>query len=148
MTKIDAPRTVIFLLTHSGLGGTQEIWANIAEGFRRRGHKVRLCALYPHSGPQHEMSSELPWEYLGGGARGPRAMLNALRNLWHLLRVERPSHIFSAMPAANVLAPLVGTLGRFPTRFVISHHTTAENYRRFCGGLMRSWDAGAAFGQL
>jgi glycosyltransferase involved in cell wall biosynthesis len=123
-------RQIHFLLTHSGLGGTQEIWANLAAGFARRGDAVRLYALYPHSGPQHAMPPELPWHYLAREkSTGLFRALTASYRLARLLLREKPDVVLSAMPATNVLGPLIGRLVGAKARFILSHHIPVQNYK-------------------
>src|SRR5262249_51975635 len=100
-------RSIVFLLSHSSAGGVQEIWANLAEGFRVRGFDVGLMALYPYRAQIRETSPELPWKYvIGSRPTAIGAQLKMLMSLVGMLRKNTPDVIFTAMPAANVLAPI------------------------------------------
>lgn len=147
----DAPRpaastkrpSLAFLVSHSSAGGAQEIWANLAEAFLDRGYPVQLCALYPYRAEIRETAEALPWRYMLPYRPGsPLGLIRLLVGLARYLRRERPDFVFSAMPAANVLGPLVGKLVGAPTRFVTSHHSPAQTHSRlidFADGLTGSF---------
>lgn len=122
---------VVFLVSHSSAGGAQEIWANLAESFLDRGFKVELCALYPYRAEVRETSPDLAWRYILPAR--PQSALQAMRLLpafVRYLRRERPDFVLSAMPAANVLGPLLGKVAGVRTRFITSHHSPAQTHNR------------------
>lgn len=122
-------RSVVFLVSHSSAGGAQEIWANLAEGFAERGYAVTLAALYPLRETVRESAAHLPWRYIvPKRPSGPISALALLRALVGYIRAERPAMIFTAMPAANVLASLAAQLARTGTRVVTSHHSPVETH--------------------
>ena len=57
-------QSIIFLLSHSSAGGVQEMWADLAEGFRTRGFDVRLMALYPYLEAAPTRAGHPPWTYV------------------------------------------------------------------------------------
>ncbi|WP_262296002.1 glycosyltransferase [Microvirga sesbaniae] len=127
MTKLSA----IFLVTHSSPGGVQELWADLAEGFRTRGIDARLMALYPHGQAGHAARSSLPWEYVvPQKPRSIRGIFGLLRSLVRLVGNQAPRTVFTAMPAANVLAPVAARLAGASTHVVISHHSQVGTYNR------------------
>lgn len=122
-------QSIVFLLSHSSAGGVQEIWANLAEGFRTRGFNVRLMALYPYRAQVRETSAHLPWNYVV--PKRPTAVpaqIGMLMSLVSLFKSAAPDLIFTAMPAANVLAPIAARLAGVDTRIVISHHSPVDTY--------------------
>ena len=119
----------LFLISHSHFGGAQELWANLVQGFRDRGHDARLFALYPHAAGEQETPADIEWNYLAPARpRGPLQMLALVRSLVTNIKAIRPDAIFTALPAANVLAPLAVGLARTGARVVTSHHTPCETY--------------------
>lgn len=121
-------RPIQFLVSHSSPGGVQEIWANLAEGFRERGYRAGLMALYPPEGAEHPLPDSLTWDYVvATRPRSARAQLQMLRTLTARFRAERPLRVFTAMPAANVLAPLAAQLAGLAA-VVISHHSPVETH--------------------
>ncbi len=127
MTKPSA----IFLVTHSSPGGVQELWADLAEGFRARGIDARLIALYPHGQAGHAARSALPWEYVvPQKPKSIRGIFGLIRSLVRLIGSQPPRTMFTAMPAANVLAPVAAKLAGTSTHVVISHHSQVSTYNR------------------
>lgn len=123
--------SAIFLVSHSSPGGVQEVWADLAEGFRTQGFNARLMALYPHGQAGHAARSSLPWEYVvPQKPRSIRGVLGLLRSLVRLIRSQSPATVFTAMPAANVLAPVAAKLAGTSTQVVISHHSQVSAYNR------------------
>jgi glycosyltransferase involved in cell wall biosynthesis len=121
----------MFLTSHSALGGAQFLWSNIAEGFRERGHEVQLVALYPFSDPRRESTPDHPWEYiLASRPKSLPKQVELLRQLVARVRNTRPDVIVTALPAANVLAPLAAKLARTGSKVVITHHSPAETHSR------------------
>ncbi|WP_342359345.1 glycosyltransferase [Terrarubrum flagellatum] len=136
--------SIVFLLSHSAAGGVQEIWANLAEGFRARGFKVSLMALYPHPDTLRQTSVDLPWQYFASKRpSAPGAHLSLLVSLIRFFRRKAPALAFTAMPAANVLAPLAARLAGARTKVVISHHSPVETHNRLLNvadSWIGSWD--------
>lgn len=127
MTRLSA----IFLVSHSSPGGVQELWADLAEGFRARGFDARLMALYPHGQTSHAARSALPWEYVvPQKPKSLRGIFGLVRALVRLFRGQSPGTVFTAMPAANVLAPVAAKLAGTSTHVVISHHSQVSVYNR------------------
>jgi glycosyltransferase involved in cell wall biosynthesis len=114
----------LFVVSHSAMGGVQEIWADLAEGFIEKGHHVKLVALYPHAQSMPRTSGTLPWTFVVD--RKPATFSAKMRLFFAFARMiwqDRPERIFSAMPAANVLAPLLAWLSCAGTRVILSHHS-------------------------
>lgn len=127
--SVTEPRRVVFLVTHSSAGGAQEIWANLAESFAQRGYAVTLAALYPSNESLREVSSTTPWIHIA--PHRPRNLLeqvSLVRQLGRFFRTNDIDVVFTALPAANVLAPIAARLGRTKTRVVTSHHSPAETH--------------------
>ena len=121
-TKVDG--MIHLAITHSAAGGLRELWDDLADGLRARGHGVRRFVLYPPADPDGEGVDRAAWHHVV--ATRPRSPLAALRMLAALvrhLRRERPAVIVSSMPAANVLLPIAVTIARLPTRVFLSHHS-------------------------
>lgn len=122
-------QTVLFLVSHSSAGGAQEIWVNLAAGFRNRGARVALLALYPMPRSTRETPADLPWEYIvPERPTGPIGMARMLRALVARIRRDRPDAIVTAMPAANILAALAARLAGRRDIVVTSHHSPAETH--------------------
>lgn len=120
---------LLFLVSHSSAGGAQEIWSNLAEDFRRSGADVKLLALYPLRETVRGTSDELPWQYVvPKRPSNPVAMLTMLRNLAALFRKERPDAVFTAMPAANILAAIAAFMAGLRDCVVISHHSPVATH--------------------
>jgi glycosyltransferase involved in cell wall biosynthesis len=120
---------LIFLVSHSSAGGAQEIWANLADGFRARGARVKLCALYPLRAEVRETSADLPWTFVAPARPGsPLAQIGLVRALRAFLKENPASHLLSAMPAANVLGPLGARLAGVGTRCILSHHSPVQTH--------------------
>jgi glycosyltransferase involved in cell wall biosynthesis len=123
------PRSIYFIVSHSSAGGAQEIWANLAEAFRQRGHHVQLFALYPLRETVRETSADLPWRYVvPKRPGGPVALARMIGRLVGILREEKPAMVLTAMPAANVAAALAARLAGGGTEVIVSQHTPAETY--------------------
>lgn len=122
-------RHLVFLVSHSSAGGAQEIWANLAEGFAARGHRVQLMALYPLRATVRTTAEGLGWRYvLPRRPRGPVGAVRLIAALARIIRRERPDVVFTAMPAANVAAALAARLAGVPTRVVTSHHSPLDTH--------------------
>ncbi|WP_369800335.1 glycosyltransferase family 4 protein [Caulobacter sp. Root1472] len=122
------PHRAIFLVSHSTPGGAQEIWANLAEGLRLRGHAVMLAALYPGDTAQNT-APNTPWTYaLERKPSSFGAKLAMAHRLARLFDAFEADVVFTALPAANVLAPIAALLARRPVHVVTSHHTPSNTY--------------------
>src|SRR4029079_10014711 len=123
-------QSIIFLLSHSSAGGVQEMWADLAEGFPTRGFDVRFMALYPYLEAAPTRAGHPPWTYVV--ARRPTKIgetLGPLRSLAQPFRTEPADLVFTAMPAANVLAPLAARMAGATTRIVVSHPSPGQTYQ-------------------
>lgn len=121
--------SILFLVSHSSAGGAQEIWANIAEGFRVRGHPVTLMALYPYREVVRETSPQLPWAYVAKTRpKSPIAQIRMFCSLVAILKRQRPAVVFTALPAANVLAAVAARLAGPHVKVVTSHHSPVQTY--------------------
>jgi glycosyltransferase involved in cell wall biosynthesis len=126
-----APKKIAFLVSHSSPGGVQELWANLAEGFAARGYRTDLLALYPAGDEPTDPAARLPWRYIRSSR--PRGLLGLLQFLWFFIRFfrnERPDVVITAMPAANVLAPLAARLAASSAAIIITHHSPVETQSR------------------
>jgi glycosyltransferase involved in cell wall biosynthesis len=124
-----ARRPMIFLVSHSSAGGAQQIWSNLAEGFHERGEDVQLMALYPFRSTVRETPPDLPWTYVvDKRPTTPFAIIGMIRALITRLKAAGDVTVFTAMPAANVLAPVAAKLAGGRARVVISHHTPVDTY--------------------
>lgn len=124
------PQKVVFLVTHPSAGGVQELWVNLAEGFRARGHEVRLMALYPARGREmRETPADIPWHCLAPAK--PRVAPILLLRLARAFRRLQPDIVFTAMPFANVLAPIAASIAGGRARIVTSHHSPADTHGRW-----------------
>jgi len=122
-------RSIVFLVSHSSQGGAAAIWENLAEGFRGLGFQVQLVALYPFYLPIQETSKHLPWVHiLEKRPTRPHEMAQLLWAMVRFFRTERPEVVFSALPAANVLTPLLATASLTGTKVVTSHHSEVDTY--------------------
>jgi glycosyltransferase involved in cell wall biosynthesis len=122
--------TVIFLVTHSAQGGAQEIWMDLAEGFVAAGYRAQLMTLYP--APDHrEASSQHQWRKVRDARPATIAgAVGLVVALARILRRDRPDMVFTAMPAANIVAPIAALLAGVGTRVCISHHSPVSTHRR------------------
>lgn len=101
--------------------------ANLAEGFEERGDKVRLMALYPTDRTVRE--TRLTWEYVyPRRPTTPVAALGLVRAIVRLFRRDRPDWVFTALPAANVMAAIGARLAGVRGRVIISHHSPVETH--------------------
>lgn len=120
-------RLVVFLVSHSSAGGAQELWTNLAEGFLARGYRVKLMALYPLRA-MRELPDELSWHHVvPKRPTDPVSQLRMFLALVRFLRAEKPWRIFTAMPAANVMAAAAARIAGCGT-VVISHHSPVETH--------------------
>jgi glycosyltransferase involved in cell wall biosynthesis len=119
--------SVFFLVTHTSRGGVQELWEDLAEGFRIRGVRSDLLALYPAETAHGEKLAG--WRYVA--PRRPttlRQQMGTLRDLAHIFKQERPTLVITAMPAANVVAPLAARLAGNGVRVVTTHHSPTHTH--------------------
>lgn len=122
-------KSIVFLVSHPSAGGAQEIMANLADGFADRGGDVRLMALYPTDRAARD--TRLPWQYIvSERPRSLRAMLAMARAIVRWFRDVRPDVVFTALPAANLMAALGAWTARSGSRVVISHHSPVETHNR------------------
>jgi glycosyltransferase involved in cell wall biosynthesis len=122
---------VLFLVSHSSPGGVQELWVNLADGFRGRGIDARLVALYPPAPVGGQAARDSRWTHLVGGRPGsPVTLLRMLAALVRMLRRERAAAVISAMPAANVVAAVASWLAGSRTPVIITHHSPADTHNR------------------
>lgn len=126
---VAAPLKLVFLVTHSSAGGAQEIWANLAEGFRQDGHHVTLMALYPLRETVRDTSDALPWTYVVPKRPStPWAAAGLITALVKWIRQNRPDFILTALPAANILAGFCAWLAGTGTRVIPSHHSPTQTH--------------------
>lgn len=119
--------SIIFLVTHTSRGGVQELWENLAEGFRDRGFRSDLLALYPAETAQGRTLSG--WRYVA--PRKPtnvRQQVATVRGLARILKEEQPALVVTAMPAANVVAPIAARLAGNGSRVVVTHHSPTDTH--------------------
>jgi glycosyltransferase involved in cell wall biosynthesis len=122
-------KRIAFLVTHSAAGGAQELWGNLAESFAEQGHEVVLAALYPHAESRRETSALTPWLHIiEHRPTLPHRQAALLWNLVGFFRRFRPHIVFTALPAANVLAPVAARLAGGDIRVVTSHHSPSNTY--------------------
>ncbi|OGN51211.1 MAG: hypothetical protein A2352_03040 [Caulobacterales bacterium RIFOXYB1_FULL_67_16] len=122
-------RRIVFLVTHSNAGGAQEIWSNLAEGFQARGDEVTLAALYPSEESCLKTPESLPWRHMA--RRRPRSateFIGLMKRFVAFLTQEKPDVVITALPAANILAPVAAMMARAPIQVVTSHHSPSETY--------------------
>jgi glycosyltransferase involved in cell wall biosynthesis len=120
---------VVFLVSHSSAGGVQEMWADLAEGFRERGYRTSLAALYPGAGEVQTTSAQIPWTYIVERKPvSPLRQVAMLKALARFLAAHSPAIVFTAMPAANVLAPAAATLAGQGVTVATSHHSPAQTH--------------------
>lgn len=129
VVRAERKAKIAFLVSHSSAGGVQEICANLAEGFLERGYASRLHALYPLRADIRATSPELPWNYIVPKRPShPLALMALLAALIRFFRTEVPDILLTAMPAANVLAPIAARIAGARTRIFISHHSPVETH--------------------
>jgi glycosyltransferase involved in cell wall biosynthesis len=122
-------KSVVFLVSHSSAGGVQEIWADLAEGFRERGYATSLVALYPGASRVQTTSAQIPWTYIvERKPASPLRQVAMLKALVRFLAARSPSIVFTAMPAANVLASAAATLAGPGVTVATSHHSPAQTH--------------------
>jgi glycosyltransferase involved in cell wall biosynthesis len=120
--------SIVFLISHSAAGGAQEIWANIASGFRARGYSVQLMALYPRREPRPTPVG-LPWTYVAKKVTtSPIDQAKMFFSLVDHFKKLRPVMVFTALPAANVIGAAAAKLAGAHVGVVTSHHSPAETY--------------------
>jgi glycosyltransferase involved in cell wall biosynthesis len=122
---------IFFVVSHSSAGGAQEIWVNLAQQFLAKGAEVLLLALYPLRADVRATPAELPWSYVV--PKRPNGMvgtLGLLKSLTDFVRKEKPSFIFTAMPAANIITPVAVKLSGTSAKVILSHHSPADTHSR------------------
>lgn len=122
----DGPPKVLFLLSHSGNGGAQELWMNLAEAFRSRGCRVQLAALYkPDDEEAMPAIGSLDWLYVSERRTSAARILPLLMRF---LRLNDPDLVLTALPAAGVLTPVAALAAGCKARIIVSHHTPVDTY--------------------
>ena len=126
--QLKAP-SIYFFSTHPS-GGIRELWFNLAEGFQAAGVPAGLAAFYPVQ-PLADASSNLSWLHLAPTKpTGIIGQVRLLASLARWLRRTRPKAIVTAMPAANVMVPMVARVFSPSTRVIASHHSPTETHSR------------------
>jgi glycosyltransferase involved in cell wall biosynthesis len=130
-------KSIFLLVSHSAIGGAQELWANLADGLRARGHEVGLWALYPApEGLGTTAAASLGWNYVA--PKRPRSITEQValfRTLVRTLRTREPAIVLSALPAANVFAALAGWLARRAIRNILTHHSPVNTHNRWLNAI-------------
>jgi len=119
---------VVVAITHTTPGGLLELWQDLAEGLRARGHRVDLVAFFPHDDDAGRPQWQPGWTYvLPQRRRSPLAAVALLRGLWRTMRQTRPGVMITAMPFASIALSL---MGRFvvPTSVIVTHHSPSFTY--------------------
>lgn len=120
--------SVAFVATHPS-GGVGELWVNLAEGLAARGFDARCVGLYPAKFGDAPMAGGQPWTHLAQGPlSNPLRALRLVAALARWLSRHRPDLVVTAMPAANVLVPIVARWASPTTRVAISHHSPMETH--------------------
>lgn len=129
---------VMFLTSHSAVGGASEIWSNLAVAMARRGYPVRLAAFYPPvAEPRQPVEDGLAWDHVL--SRKPASALGGVALFAALLRFlarHKPDVVYTALPAAGVMVPLAAQLLGGRTRVIVSHHSPVDTH----GWLSRRFD--------
>ena len=116
-------QSIIFLLSHSSAGGVQEMWADLAEGFRTRGFDVRLMALYPYLETAPTRGNILHGRTSSLAVRRPSEKILAYCDLCvHLFKTE-PSDLLSHGDAGSKRADSFGCAHGRRRDTVSSFHT-------------------------
>jgi glycosyltransferase involved in cell wall biosynthesis len=120
---------IAFIATHPS-GGVGELWSNLAQAFADRGCRVSKIGFFPPP----EVEAQAPpegWRFgLDGRIGGPVRLMRLLAWLYRTIRDERPDAVVTAMPAANVLIPLVARFASPHTRVVPTHHSPTFTHSR------------------
>lgn len=120
---------MVFFSTHPS-GGIRELWTNIARALQDEGARVQLAALYPVQ-TMADPAPDLRWHHVvPARPRGPLAQARMLAALARWLRRTRPRAIVTAMPAANVVVPLIARFASPCTRVITSHHSPTDTHSR------------------
>ncbi|HYF06304.1 MAG TPA: hypothetical protein VD970_01685, partial [Acetobacteraceae bacterium] len=78
---------VIFAMSHSAGAGSQILWADLAQAFRKRGHDASLLALYPMPSSLLILPRGLRLDHsLQDAPRGPGGVLRAVIRTAMVLR--------------------------------------------------------------
>lgn len=136
MTLAPGPRTtkphsngrICFVANHSAAGGVGELWADLVEALGEVGYQANLVAFWPlQSGPT-AATGKNGWQHVV--EQKPRSVYAFTRFLFALadyFRQTDPDWIVTAMPAANVLAPLVAGISDGGIKVITTHHTPASS---------------------
>lgn len=120
---------ILLVITGLGVGGAERQICDLADGFRRLGHEVRLLYL-TGSADVKPLSSEVVVRGLGMG-KNPLSFLVSMAALIKELEAFEPDVVHSHMFHANILARLA-RLRCFIPRLISTAHSTSE------GGRLRS----------
>jgi glycosyltransferase involved in cell wall biosynthesis len=120
---------IAFIATHPS-GGVGELWSNLAQAFEDRGCRISKIGFFPPPAVEAQ-SRPAGWRFgLDGRIGNPLRLMRLLAWLYRTLRDERPDAAVTAMPAANVLVPLVARLASPRTRVVTTHHSPTSTHSR------------------
>lgn len=122
---------VVLAISHSEAAGAQTVLADLGAALLARGHRVRLCALYPGRKGAMVPPDGLAWHHCL--PHPPRTALDGVRaaaRAVRLLRTWAPDAVLTALPAANLVFPAANLLCRPRARAVISHHSPVSTYNR------------------
>jgi len=120
---------IAFIATHPS-GGVGELWSNLAQAFEDRGCRVSRIGFFPPPDVEAQ-SPPANWRFaLDGRIRDPLRLLRLIAWLFSTLRAQRPDSVVTAMPAANVLVPLVARFASPRTRIVTTHHSPSSTHSR------------------
>jgi len=120
---VSRPR-IAFAITHSEAAGAQAVWADLALAFRDRDCDVFLIAIYPSQRQLLKVGHGLSWTHCV--ERIPRTasdVISAVIKARKLLASIKADVIFTALPAANVIFPIINGCTRRPAKVYTSHHS-------------------------
>lgn len=115
-----ADRPVWFAMTHSSEGGVLEAWRNLAHGIANSGTPTALFALYPDARAHSPSDIDFAWP---SRPTGFLQLFKGLKRLRDILQNEKPSMVFTAMPLANFIFPIIAATCGFRIKIIVTHHT-------------------------
>ncbi|QCI93105.1 glycosyltransferase [Novosphingobium sp. EMRT-2] len=123
---------IVFAATHPS-GGIRELWGNLADALAERGFETQCVAFYPprwgEAGGGDGSGAGRSWlHFVSGPLRNPVRAVRLVFALARWLRAHEPRLVVTAMPAANVLVPIVARWSSPATRVAISHHSPVETH--------------------
>lgn len=130
MEQAEHKKRVVFMSTHDGIGGVRNLWEDLAAAFSDKGLPTTLVALYPGIESDAEIATPKWFTISDRRPRGPVQAIRAVFHLWVYLRKNRPSAVFTSMPAANAIVPIVTRLALPRCRVMTSHHGPITSYSR------------------